>query len=198
MNQDRVGRAENPLTEGVVDHLSTTISRNNGGSMAATLNRTHGKVTGTIRGNKDMLESFRTIGTLCERIGLNKLVADSASQLYKRCWDADVLKRKPTQFCIAACIFIACRQEKVARQFVEISKLTDVEMKHLKRSIHTVITFLHESQGGAGGSSAVSGAVDGTAETEKLQGSSALPLIPRLCSLIGVDAAFSGIVEVVV
>lgn len=43
----RVGQAENPLLEGVVDQLSTSISRRDGNSgQSQVLSRAHGKVSG--------------------------------------------------------------------------------------------------------------------------------------------------------
>lgn len=127
----RVGDAENPLLEGVVDQLSTTISGKDGFSGAAQqLSKTQGRVTGNVKGDRDLLQSFREISVMSERIGLPKVVADRAKQLYKRVFDEECAKGKSNQgthrdICpltpclgiMAACLFIACRQELVPRTF---------------------------------------------------------------------------------
>lgn len=56
-----------------------------------------------------MVQSFRDIGVLTERINLPRVVADRAKQLYKKVFDEDHAKGKPNDGIIAACIFIAVR-----------------------------------------------------------------------------------------
>jgi transcription initiation factor TFIIB len=81
----RVGAAENPLLEGVVDQLSTSIAKRDGNTGAAqALSRVHGKVVGGHKGDRDLLQSFREIAVMTERIGLPRMVADRAKQLYKK------------------------------------------------------------------------------------------------------------------
>lgn len=70
----RVGAAENPLLEGVVDHLSTSISRKDGlTGTASVLSKAHSRVSGGVKGDRDLMQSFREIGIMTERIGLPRV-----------------------------------------------------------------------------------------------------------------------------
>lgn len=70
---------------------------------------------------------------MCDSISLSKIVSDTAKQLYKRVEDEKLLRGKSSDAVIAACIFIACRQEKVGRTFREICALTRVPKKEIGR-----------------------------------------------------------------
>jgi transcription initiation factor TFIIB len=82
---------------------------------------------------RTLLQSFKEISTLCERVGLPKVIADRAKQLYKMADDAKVLRGKGNDGIIATCIYVACRQEKVTRTFKEISALTRVPKRDIGR-----------------------------------------------------------------
>lgn len=70
----RVGAAENPLLEGVTDQLSTSISRKDGLTGTATvLSKAHHKVSGGVKGDRDLMQSFREITVMTERIGLPRV-----------------------------------------------------------------------------------------------------------------------------
>jgi len=76
---------------------------------------------------------------MCDAIGLTKLIADIAKQLYKRVEEEKLLRGKSTESIIAACIFIACRQENVPRTFKEICAITRVPKKEIGRCFKTLI-----------------------------------------------------------
>lgn len=139
----RVGAAENPLMEGIGDHLSTSISGADANNPAMqALARTQSKVSGTIRGDRDLLQSFREIQVMTERIGLPRVVGDRAKQLYKKVFDEDVAKGKPNAGLIGACLFLACRQEKVPRTFKEMTVLTRVDKKMLAKCTRLILPLL--------------------------------------------------------
>lgn len=116
----RVGSAENPLLEGVVDQLSTGIAQTAGNegpsATSATLLRAQSKVVGGVKGDRDLMESFRDISIMAERIGLPRVVGDRAKQLYKKVFDEECARGKPNNGVMAACLFLACRQEKVGHE----------------------------------------------------------------------------------
>ncbi|KAG2171515.1 hypothetical protein NQZ79_g1647 [Umbelopsis isabellina] len=127
----RVGAAANPLLDG--NQLDTVISRRDGGSGAAKdLNKVHGRAT-AIKGERNLVQAYKEISAMCDSISLSKLVSDTAKQLYKRVEDEKLLRGKTSDAIIAACIFIACRQEKVGRTFREICALTRVPKKEIGR-----------------------------------------------------------------
>jgi len=140
----RVGSAANPLLNG--PQLDTVISQRDGGSGAAReLNRTHGRVT-AVKGERNLLQAYKDISAMCEAIGLPKLIADIAKQLFKRVEDEKLLRGKPNESIIAACIFIACRQEGVPRTFKEICTLTQVPKKEIGRCFKALNDAFHETK----------------------------------------------------
>ncbi|KAH8994397.1 cyclin-like protein [Lactarius hatsudake] len=79
------------------------------------------------------LSAVRDISRWCDRFSLPKTISDITKQLYKRAHEEKLLRRKPPDAVIAACIFVACRQARVPRTFSEICSLTHVSKKLLGR-----------------------------------------------------------------
>ena len=73
-------------------------------------------------------------------------MSDRAKQLYKRIFDEDHAKGKPNDGIIAACIFLACRQERVGRTFKEIAQLTRVDRKTVAACVKAIIPLVGPSQ----------------------------------------------------
>lgn len=114
---------------------STYISaRDSGTGRAASLNKAHGKIK-EVKEEKLLLDAFRQIGTMCDRIGLTKVVSDAAKQFYKKVTEEQLVKSKPKwqEAVMAACIYIACRQKHVTRTFKEICALTKVPKREIGR-----------------------------------------------------------------
>ncbi|KAF9535121.1 cyclin-like protein [Crepidotus variabilis] len=126
----RVGAASDPLMEGI-EQLDTVISFRDGGSgMARELQRAASRSQNT-RSERNILTAFRDISSWCDQFSLPKTISDIAKQLYKRSDEEKLLRGKPLDAVIAACIFIACRQAHVPRTFREICNLTHVSKKVL-------------------------------------------------------------------
>jgi len=126
----RVGAASDPLMEGI-EQLDTVISFRDGGSgIARELQRAASRSQGS-RSERNILVAFRDISNWCDQFSLPKTISDIAKQLYKRSDEEKLLRGKPLDAVIAACIFIACRQAHVPRTFREICNLTHVSKKVL-------------------------------------------------------------------
>lgn len=126
----RVGAASDPLMEGM-EQLDTTISFRDGGSgIARELQRAASRSSAS-RSERNLLQAFRDISNWCDQFSLPKTISDIAKQLYKRSDEEKLLRGKPLDAVIAACIFIACRQAHVPRTFREICNLTHVSKKVL-------------------------------------------------------------------
>jgi len=126
----RVGAASDPLMEGM-EQLDTVISFRDGGSgIARELQRAASRSQNS-RSERNLLTAFRDISTWCDQFSLPKTISDIAKQLYKRSDEEKLLRGKPLDAVIAACIFIACRQAHVPRTFREICNLTNVSKKVL-------------------------------------------------------------------
>lgn len=136
----RVGGPSNPLFSG--EQLDTMISaRDNYTGMSKDLGRLQGRATFK-SGEKALLNNFKTISIMCERVGLPKIIADRAKQLFKLVEDEKILKGKGAEGAVAACIYIACREAKVPRTFKEISSLTMVPKKDIGRCCKAMAPFL--------------------------------------------------------
>jgi len=126
----RVGAASDPLLEGI-EQLDTVISFRDGGSgIARELQRAASRSQSS-RTERNLLTAFRDISNWCDQFSLPKTISDIAKQLYKRSDEEKLLRGKPLDAVIAACIFIVCRQAHVPRTFREICNLTHVSKKTL-------------------------------------------------------------------
>jgi transcription initiation factor TFIIB len=126
----RVGAASDPLMEGM-EQLDTVISFRDGGSgIARELQRAASRSQNS-RSERNILTAFRDISSWCDQFSLPKTISDIAKQLYRRSDEEKLLRGKPLEAVIAACIFIACRQAHVPRTFREICNLTNVSKKVL-------------------------------------------------------------------
>ena len=138
----RVGDGANPFLNG--SQLETSISYTPGGAgrdLARAQNKsTHNKDT------KALLAAYKQIGAFCDSMHLQRVVSDSAKQLFKRVDDSKSFKGKPIEAIIAGCIFIACRQEHVPRTFREICALTRVAKKEIGRVFKQLEKFFSEQQ----------------------------------------------------
>lgn len=124
----RVGAANNPLDG--PESFETGISFRDGNTgLSRELQRaSHKAFTKT---EKSLANAYTEITVTCEKVSLGKQITDTAKQLYKRATEEGVLKGKPQDAIIAACIFIACRLAKSPRTFKEICTLTQVPKKIL-------------------------------------------------------------------
>lgn len=103
-------------------------------------------------------------------------MADRAKQLYKKIFDDDFGKNKPNNAIVAACIFIACRQEKVPRTFKEITLLARLDKKILAKCVKAILPLVEE----------------------KLETASTEDYVARFCSYLDLEMAIqNGATEVV-
>ena len=114
-----------------IEQLDTIIGFKDGGTgIARELQRAATRSQNS-RSERNLLSAFRDISSWCDQFSLPKTISDIAKQLYKRADEEKLLRGKPLDAVIAACIFIACRQAHVPRTFREICNLTHVSKKVL-------------------------------------------------------------------
>lgn len=124
----RVGAASNPLDG--PETFETSISfRDNNSGLSRELQRAAFKSSS--RTEKNLSTAFSEIAHLSDKISLGKNITDTGKQLFKRAHEEGVLKGKPQDAVVAACIFIACRMGNSPRTFKEICTLTQVPKKLL-------------------------------------------------------------------
>ena len=138
-DKSRVGGAENTLL-GSSD-LSTMIGPGRGGASFSSdgtpiYNNRNGRQSTS---DRTLLNAFRTISTMADRINLTKTITDRANVLFKMVSDGKNLKGRSNDAIAAACLYIACRQEGVPRTFKEIVAVSTVSKKEIDRCFKLIL-----------------------------------------------------------
>jgi len=137
-DKSRVGAAENPL---LGSDLSTMIGPGTGrASFSADgspmyNNRQSRQATS----DRTLLNAFKIISTMADRINLPKTITDRANVLFKMVSDGKNLKGRSNDAIAAACLYIACRQEGVPRTFKEIVAVSTVSKKEIGRCFKLIL-----------------------------------------------------------
>jgi len=145
-DRSRVGGPENTLL-GSSD-LSTMIGPSKGaggfggggmgmgGMDGATSYTNHRTVSSSDRA---LINAFRSISNMCDRINLPKTITDRANSLFKMVHDGRNLKGRANEAIASACLYIACRQEGVPRTFKEIVAVSTVSKKEIGRCFKLIL-----------------------------------------------------------
>jgi len=67
--------------------------------------------------DRALINAFREINGMADRINLAKTIVDRANNLFKQVHDGKNLKGRSNDAIASACLYIACRQEGVPRTF---------------------------------------------------------------------------------
>lgn len=73
--------------------------------------------------DRALINAFREINGMADRINLAKTIVDRANNLFKQVHDGKNLKGRSNDAIASACLYIACRQEGVPRTFKVIDFL---------------------------------------------------------------------------
>ncbi|XP_011422417.3 transcription initiation factor IIB isoform X1 [Magallana gigas] len=139
----RVGASENPLLEG--GDLSTMIATGVGGSEGVL--DEHGKPMYRNRrtlnsSDRALINAFREIGQMGDRLNLPRMIADRANTLFKQVHEGKALKGRSNDAIASACMYIACRQEGVPRTFKEICAVSKISKKEIGRVFKLILKNL--------------------------------------------------------
>ncbi|KAL8694678.1 MAG: hypothetical protein Q9218_000689 [Villophora microphyllina] len=135
----RVGDGANPLLNGA--QLSTNIAFGGGAAAKSRdLSRAQNKVNND-KSTKTLLAAYKQIGAFCDGMVTSKNVSDTSKHLFKIVQDESAFRGKSQDSLIAACIFIACRQCKVARTFKEVQDVTKVGKADIGRAFKHLEKF---------------------------------------------------------
>ncbi|CAI8584747.1 unnamed protein product [Vicia faba] len=142
----RVGGPSNPLlTDG---GLSTVIAKPNGSSgefLSSSLGRWQNRGSNPDRG---LILAFKTIATMSERLGLVATIKDRANEIYKRVEDQKSSRGRNQDALLAACIYIACRQEDIPRTVKEICSVANgASKKEIGRAKEYIVKQLGLEKG---------------------------------------------------
>lgn len=92
--------------------------------------------------DRTLINAFKEIGSMADRINLPKSIVDRANFLFKQVHDGRNLKGRSNDAIASACLYIACRQEGVPRTFKVCSFSTsNARTVHLESYNHLLIFF---------------------------------------------------------
>ena len=130
---DRVGTTSSSLEQALLAEFGLQTLIEPGAHLA----RTHARGSKTQR-HRSLETAFHTLDALGGTMQLPTPVLDRAKALYKRVDESKECKTKRTDAVVAACLFIACRQEHVARTLRETSAVADVREHDLARAYNHI------------------------------------------------------------
>ncbi|GFP92201.1 transcription initiation factor iib-2 [Phtheirospermum japonicum] len=137
----RVGAVENPL---LTDRgLTTVISQPSGaagGYLTPSLGRWQNRGSNP---DRSLILGFKTIATMAERLGLVATIKDRANEIFKKVEDQKSSRGRNQDAILAACLYIACRQEDKPRTVKEIcSAANGATKKEIGRAKEFIIKQL--------------------------------------------------------
>lgn len=95
--------------------------------------------------DRALLNAFREINGMADRINLPKTIVDRANTLFKQVHDGKNLKGRSNDAIASACLYIACRQEGVPRTFKEICAVSKISKKEIGRCFKLILKALETS-----------------------------------------------------
>lgn len=95
--------------------------------------------------DRTLLNAFREINGMADRINLPKTIVDRANTLFKQVHDGKNLKGRANDAIASACLYIACRQEGVPRTFKEICAVSKISKKEIGRCFKLILKALETS-----------------------------------------------------
>jgi transcription initiation factor TFIIB len=120
----RVGAAEDPTMDG--HDLSTTIGRATGSAgFDASGNPLYRNRNTESASDKAKRKANREIKEMAERLSADQSIINSAYHIYHTVQKNKIIKGRSSNAIIAACMFIACRQQSCPRTFKEISAVSN-------------------------------------------------------------------------
>jgi len=120
----RVGAAEDPTMDG--NDLSTVIGRATGAAgFDANGNPLYRNRNTESASDKAKRKANREIKEMAERLSADQSIINSAYHIYHTVQKNKIIKGRSSNAIIAACMFIACRQQSCPRTFKEISAVSN-------------------------------------------------------------------------
>jgi len=176
----RVGSAQNPLLGGLQTHsFETRISSKDGYTgVAIALQRAASRVAAPQ--GRALQDAFNLIQSKGESISLERMVTDSAKQLYARVLKEGILKNKRLEAIVAATIFVACRAHKVPRTFPEIVALTNVPKKEVGKCFKEIAKNFNIN------TAVMNGGKEGESSGAGITPTDAIDLIGRFSNHLGI------------
>ncbi|KAL0000011.1 hypothetical protein SO802_019613 [Lithocarpus litseifolius] len=145
----RVGGASNPLLSdgGLSTVISSRPNNANGGSdfLGSGLGRWQSRGSNP---DRLLLQAFKAIASMADRLGLVATIKDRANEIYKKVEDQKPLRGRNQDAILAACLYIACRQEDKPRTVKEICSVANgATKKEIGRAKEFIVKQLEVEMG---------------------------------------------------
>jgi transcription initiation factor TFIIB len=142
-DMSRVGAAENPLFNG--DTLGTVMSLGTGAGALNELGQqkySNGPLQMSST-DKALRSAYDAIRQMAGHIALSKRIINRAFSLFKECYEKKSVRGRSQDIIVAACIYIACRQEGGQRTIKEICAIsTSASKKDIGRCFKQILKSL--------------------------------------------------------
>ncbi|RWR96670.1 transcription initiation factor IIB-like protein [Cinnamomum micranthum f. kanehirae] len=144
----RVGGPSNPLLAD--GGLTTVISKPNGVQgdfLSSSLGRWQNRGANP---DRSLIQAFKTMATMSDRLGLVATIKDRACEIYKKVEDLKSIRGRNQDAILAACLYIACRQEEKPRTVKEICSVANgATKKEIGRAKEYIVKQLELEMGKA-------------------------------------------------
>ncbi|XP_035908658.1 transcription initiation factor IIB-like [Anopheles stephensi] len=106
---------------------------------------THTKFYKMHTNNSKLVSGFAEISTMADRINALKSITNHAKNIFKRVQQIKELRHRSIDAKATASLYIACRQEGVARSFKELCAVSSVSKKEIGRCFKLIVKTLATS-----------------------------------------------------
>lgn len=140
-DRSRVGAAENTLlgTSDLTTMIGPSTGRASFDAMGNNLYTNARRNTSVASSDRALINAFRILANMADRINLPKTILDRASLLFKKINDGGRMRGRSNEAIAAACLYIACRQEGVPRTFKEIVAVSTVNKRDIGRCFKIIL-----------------------------------------------------------
>ncbi|XP_034615389.1 transcription initiation factor IIB-like [Trachemys scripta elegans] len=140
----RVGDTQNPLLSD--GDLTTMIGKGTGAASFDEFGNSKYQNRRTMSSSdRAMMNAFREITNMADRINLPRNIVDRTNNLFKQVYEQKSLKGRSNDAIASACLYIACRQEGVPRTFKEICAVSRISKKEIGRCFKLILKALETS-----------------------------------------------------
>ncbi len=91
---------------------------------------------------KGMGKAFDKMRTIAGKLSLGEGVVAQAAYIYRKARDKEITRGRSTAGLAAACLYAACREEKIPRSLKDVAVAGNVKMKELTRSYRFLVKSL--------------------------------------------------------
>ncbi|WCJ36000.1 Transcription initiation factor IIB [Euphorbia peplus] len=138
---NRVGAPVDPLLAEA--HLTTIISNSESNHLPKCYNYDPASLS-----DRALITAFNSIAAMADRLGLVTIIKDRANEIYKKVEDQKSLKGRNQDARLAACLYIACRQENKPRTVKEFCSVANgTTKKEIGRAKEFIVKQLELEMG---------------------------------------------------